>query len=137
MDKNSNARILILGDFNDLPSNISINSILTAKEFKCNSITGISQNDLFNLSFRIFQEGEGSYRYRSHWNMLDQIIVSGNLINGKLVHYKCNSFHIIKPPFMVEHNGRYEGYPLPTYGGRKYLGGYSDHFPVGATFLFN
>jgi len=135
--QNSNANILILGDFNDLPSNISINRILKAKELNCNSASGISKNNLYNLSLKLFREGKGSYKYRSHWNMLDQVIVSGNLINGNLASYKCSSFQIIKPPFMVEHGGRYEGYPLPTYGGRKYLGGYSDHFPVGAKFLFN
>ncbi len=48
--------------------------------------------------------------------------------------YKCNSFEIIKPEFMVEKTGKYIGTPLPTFGGRKYLGGYSDHFPVGAKF---
>jgi len=24
---------------------------------------------------------------------------------------------------------------MPTFGGRKYLGGYSDHIPVGAKFI--
>jgi len=28
------------------------------------------------------------------------------------------------------------GAPFPTYGGARYLGGYSDHFPVITKFIF-
>ena len=67
--------------------------------------------------------------------MLDQIIISNSLFDNQGIDYECSSFQIIKPEFMVEKGGKYDGYPFPTYGGRKYLGGYSDHFPVGATFI--
>ena len=39
-----------------------------------------------------------------------------------------------KPKYIVTHSGKYDGTPFPTYGGRRYLGGYSDHFPVIAKF---
>ena len=66
--------------------------------------------------------------------MLDQIIVSGSIITGNDINYICNSFEVYKPNFIVTQSGKYEGTPFPTYGGRKYLGGYSDHFPVIAKF---
>ncbi len=134
--KNENPRtnIIILGDFNDMPANISVNKILKASKFDCKNKE--TQNSyLLNLAYELFQKGEGSYKYRDHWNMLDQIIISNSLLDNNGIDYECDSFQIIKPDFMVEKGGKYDGYPFPTYGGRKYLGGYSDHFPVGATFI--
>jgi hypothetical protein len=69
--------------------------------------------------------------------MLDQIIVSGSLITGPKIKYICNSFEVYKPQAIVTQSGKYEGAPFPTYGGRRYLGGYSDHFPVMAKFEIN
>ena len=67
--------------------------------------------------------------------MLDQIILSGDLITNPVLKYICNSFEVYKPHYIVTRSGRYTGAAYPTYGGRRYLGGYSDHFPVIAKFL--
>lgn len=136
---NPNAKIIIIGDFNDEPTNISILETLNANPFKCDSIkTEYSFNtkdELFNTSYQDYEDGLGTYKYRDDWNMLDQIIISGDLIANKDFYYICNSFNIYKPNFMVTHSGKYKGTAFPTYGGRQYLGGYSDHFPVTAKFL--
>ena len=66
--------------------------------------------------------------------MLDQIIVSGSLIIGNDINYICNSFEVFKLDIIITKSGQYQGTPFPTYGGKKYLGGYSDHFPVKAKF---
>ncbi len=78
----------------------------------------------------------GTYKYRDHWNMLDQIIISKSFVDNKNFDYQCGSFEIIKPEFVLQNEGKYAGTSLPTYGGRKYLGGYSDHFAIGAKFIF-
>ncbi len=133
-----NANIFIIGDFNDDPVNVSILEALQAQPIKCDSIPldfeMNSEGELFNLSYYKFEEGEGSYKYRDTWNMLDQIIVSGSIITGNEIRYLCNSFEVYKPNYIVTQSGSYEGAPYPTYGGKKYLGGYSDHFPVIAKF---
>jgi hypothetical protein len=67
--------------------------------------------------------------------MLDQIIISNTMLNNSIFKYDCDSFEVLKPEFIIQQSGKYQGTPLPTYGGRKYLGGYSDHFPVGANFI--
>jgi endonuclease/exonuclease/phosphatase family metal-dependent hydrolase len=135
-DKNAN--IFIIGDFNDDPVNVSVLETLQAHPIKCDSLPADfemnSEAELFNLSYQSFEKGEGSFKYRDTWNMLDQIIVSGSIITGNDINYICNSFEVFKPKFIVTHSGKYEGTPYPTYGGRKYLGGYSDHFPVIAKF---
>ena len=130
---NQNSNIIILGDFNDLPSNISISEVLETNEVFCDRA---NNEDLYNLTYKKFKEGEGTYRYRDHWNMLDQIIISKGLLDRKNIDYVCNSFEIIKPEFVIQKSGKYKGTSMPTYGGRKYLGGYSDHFAVGARFSF-
>ncbi len=134
--KNPSAKIIILGDFNDEPNNLSILENLKAKPLLCEveSADKIStvddETDLFNLSYQKFSEGFGSYKFQDDWNMLDQIIVSRNLITGNSIIYICDSFEVYSPEFMVTKSGKYKGAPFPMYGGNRYLGGYSDHFPV-------
>lgn len=139
LSRNPDAFILIMGDFNDEPTNNSILNTLKAQPVLCDSIVkGITENyrgRLYNLAYDQYNKGIGSYKYREDWNMLDQIIVSGDMLDGDRIHYLCNSFNVYKPEFMVTKSGKYEGTPFPTYGGSKYLGGYSDHFPVTSEFI--
>jgi len=138
---NPNAKIIIIGDFNDEPTNLSILETLSANPFRCDSLniefSFNTKNELFNASYQAFEDGLGTYKYRGDWNMLDQIIISGDLITNPDFYYICNSFNIYKPSFMVTQSGKYEGTAFPTYGGRRYLGGYSDHFPVTAKFIIS
>ncbi len=76
----------------------------------------------------------GTYKYHDQWNMLDQIIISNNLLADGNIKYICGTFKVYKPEFLVEKSGKYKGTAFPTYGGKRYLGGYSDHFPVIAIF---
>ncbi|HEY6626010.1 MAG TPA: hypothetical protein VIZ21_03570 [Ignavibacteriaceae bacterium] len=132
------ANIFIIGDFNDDPVDVSVLETLVAHPVKCDSLNLDyeieSRNELYNLSYEAYEKGEGSYKYRDTWNMLDQIIVSESIVIGNDFNYICNSFQVFKPELIVTRSGQYEGTPFPTYGGRRYLGGYSDHFPVTAKF---
>lgn len=140
--KNLYSNIIIVGDFNDEPTNIAITEYLKAQPFICDSIvesdlTEDKSSDLFNLAYQSWSNGSGSFFYRDDFNMLDQIIVSKNLLVGNHINYICNSFEVYKPEIMVTHTGKFKGAPFPTYGGARYLGGYSDHFPVIAKFKIN
>ncbi len=141
LNKNPDALILIMGDFNDGPTNKSILNELKAQPVICDSVTSdLPENlpdDLYNLAYDSYNKGLGTYKYRDDWNMLDQIIVSNAMLTGNQINYICNSFEIYKPDFMVTHSGKYKGTPFPTYGGNRYLGGYSDHFPVTAKFIIS
>lgn len=141
-EKDRFAKIIIMGDLNDEPINNSILNHLKAKPIICDSIEMLQKNNsksdnsyLFNLAYRLYSIGEGSYKHKDDWNMLDQIIVSRELIIGKKLRYFCDSFQVYKPEFMITKTGKYMGTPFPTYGGNRYLGGYSDHFPVIAKFI--
>lgn len=139
LEQNPNSLILIMGDFNDEPANKSISNILKAQPLICDSttlkVTGNLSSDLYNTAYGLYKEGLGTYKYKDDWNMLDQIIVSSSLLKGNRMKYICNSFHIYEPDLIVTHSGKYKGTPFPTYGGNRYLGGYSDHFPVTAEFI--
>jgi len=130
LEFDQNANILLLGDFNDEPTNSSLVEVLKAVQFDCNNKTESPDSVLFNLAYQKCVEGEGSYLYRGDWNMLDQIIISKALIDN----FTCGSFEVYKPDFMVTRSGKFKGAAFPTYGSGKYLGGYSDHFPVIAKF---
>ena len=38
--------------------------------------------------------------------------------------------NVYKRPWMLQHGGKYDGWPLRTFAGKKYMNGYSDHLPV-------
>ena len=78
LNKNSNANIMLMGDFNDEPSNKSISEVLEAEK----EIKNVDAGELFNPMAEIEDRGEGSYRFRKFWDMLDQIMLSDNLLDG-------------------------------------------------------
>lgn len=136
----ANAKIFLIGDFNDEPTDISLLDYLKAEPLKCDSNNTLNlvedvETSLLNLSFDLYEKGIGSYKYKDDWNMLDQIIVTRELILDQTFRYICNSFEVYKPDYIVTQSGNYKDAPFPTYGGSRYLGGYSDHFPVIAKFL--
>ena len=103
---------LIMGDFNDYPSNESLDEILV-------------KDDLLNLMSTSQVSGLGSYNYRGNWDWLDQIIVSKEISSFKLI-----KFGAFKEDFMMYTNKKGEVYPNRSFGGNKWYGGYSDHLPV-------
>src|SRR5690606_33267903 len=105
---NKNSKIIIMGDFNDEPVNVSVLNTLKAQPFICDSIPlkkEITEPALYNLAFQAFQNGEGSYKFRDDWNMLDQIIVSTDLLIGESIQYECGSFEVYKPDFVLTKSG--------------------------------
>ncbi|MBI2418278.1 MAG: endonuclease/exonuclease/phosphatase family protein [Ignavibacteriales bacterium] len=129
--KNPLAKIVIIGDFNDEPENISIKDTLGAGLYTCDSVRQV--NVLRNVSWERKSKGEGSLKYRDNWNLLDQIIISKGLNKN----YICGSYTIFRPDYLIQKDGKYAGSPFPTYGGDKHLGGYSDHLAVFAKFVIN
>ena len=81
--------------------------------------------------------GYGTLAYGDAWNIFDNIVVSENLAKGsagkiKLQKAPGSKFYgnIFKQHYMIQKEGQYKGYPLRTYVGNNFQGGFSDHFPV-------
>lgn len=125
------AKILVAGDFNDLPENASIKEVLKAKPNP-----DYSKKELFNPAHELMTNGKGSYNYKGKWQMLDQILLSESWIKAKVgFKYVGRSMNVYAPEFMKQQqNNKYKGNPDRTYAGNNYLGGMSDHFPVYAQF---
>jgi predicted extracellular nuclease len=120
---NPEANILVMGDMNDEPSNRSLNEVLQAQR------PGTEDAALVNLMFPVHNNKEGSYNYRGNWNMLDNIIVSADLLDNNGFQCKEMQGFVFRDKWMeYENNGQIS--PNRTYGGPNYYGGVSDHFPV-------
>jgi hypothetical protein len=85
---------------------------------------------LFGPMEKLFKKGEGSLAYRDKWNLFDQIYMTANLVSTASDEYKFWKTGIFTPHYLIDTKGKYKGYPLRTYAGGSYIGGYSDHFPV-------
>jgi len=131
---NSHANIVIMGDFNDFPTNESMVSTLKAKPL----INPIATNCLYNLMYKLHRADKGSNKHLGNWGALDQMIVSGNLLNplNSICTSQSNA-HIFDADFLQEIDNTYLGkQPFRTYAGLKYKGGFSDHLPIYTDFWY-
>lgn len=109
--------VIIMGDFNDTPTDRSIQEGLGAK--CANTSTG-----LVDLMCVDQPTGHGSHQYDGHWDYLDQFIISGDLTT----HVK-EAKALWDDRLLFKHP-KYGLSPDKTYSGRSYKGGYSDHLPI-------
>jgi endonuclease/exonuclease/phosphatase family metal-dependent hydrolase len=135
MNVREKANIIIMGDLNDEPTNKSILNTLGAlpPEKDANPL------ELYNLFYKFAKQNNvGTYKYGRQWNVLDQIIVSGNLFDRKQnFHVLPETATIFQRDFMMEKDSSNGGKrPFKTYTGMKHTGGYSDHLPVYVDFQF-
>ena len=118
------AKIIIMGDLNDDPNSKSVKNYLMAKS----RVKEVSAGGLFNPMADYYRRGIGSNAYRDSWSLFDQIILSHGLLQSE--GYSYYKAYVFNKKFLVQPTGKYKGYPFRTFGGDKYQGGYSDHFPV-------
>ncbi|HOY32981.1 MAG TPA: endonuclease/exonuclease/phosphatase family protein [Bacteroidales bacterium] len=123
---NPNVKLIIMGDLNDNPNNASIAKHLNAK----GEINKITQGDLYNPMFGLFQDGIGSYAYRDSWDLYDQMILTSAFLGTDRNSYKLLKAKIFNEQFLKQKTGTFSGYPWRTAAGGQYLMGYSDHFPI-------
>ncbi len=132
MNREPDAKIIIMGDLNDEPTNRSVHEMLAANNKRKN----VNPRELYNLMYDMHNNGNvGSYFYRGTWNMLDNLIISQPLLNNKSgYHTDFDGGKIFRQEWMLYKDEKYkESVPNRTYGGPEYYGGISDHFPVYVT----
>ena len=116
-EEGEDAKIIVMGDFNDDPNDTSISEHLV-------------QNDFYNPMEQLLTRTEGTTSYRGRWNLFDQIIFSNNFHKYEKGKHAFAFSKIFNEEFLKVYRGRYKGKPFRTFAGGKYKGGYSDHFPV-------
>jgi predicted extracellular nuclease len=124
------ANIVIMGDFNDYPTNNSIRTGLQAQK-PAGSVNRRALYDLF-LAGEHQKSGHGSYKHKGEWGFLDQFIVSGSLLDSKnRIHTSPTRASEVRLPFLLTEDKSDGGKkPDRTYNGTTYNGGYSDHLPI-------
>ncbi len=131
--RDASTRVIMMGDMNDDPDNRSMTEGLGARMRRGDVAAG----DLYNPFAALYRAGWGTLAYDDSWNLFDQIVVSANMVLPDA------GFHLVSPPssprydaaifrmpYLFRRDGRFRGYPLRTYVGDTFQGGYSDHLPV-------
>ncbi|RCW30354.1 endonuclease/exonuclease/phosphatase family protein [Marinilabilia salmonicolor] len=118
------ARVIVMGDLNDDPVDVSVKKYLRA------GVTSqdVKSDSLFNATAPLFFQGRGTLCYRDFWNLFDQIIVTPNLTLEKSGRHHIVKTDIFDKQFVRQQEGDYSGYPYRTFVGNWYHGGFSDHF---------
>ena len=120
---NPEAKVIVMGDFNDGPYNKSFKKVLETKEKR----SEVKEKGLYNPMEKMAKDGLGTLAYRDAWDIFDQIYVTQPLINDNKATWHLWKARIYKKPFMIQSSGQYKGYPLRNTNGEP---GFSDHFPV-------
>ncbi len=112
----TNMKLVLMGDFNDTPTDSSITQILHHK-----FLNNQGQPEKIVLKYDK-DENPGTTVYTNvftNWYLFDQILISDGLISEK-------GLRVFKSSWLIN----YEGRPDRTYLGDYYNGGLSDHLPV-------
>ena len=124
-------KVVMMGDFNDDATDDSITEVLGAK----GDIRKLEPGDYYNPFINVLKAGYGTLAYQDAWNLFDNIVVSENLVAGDGLKIRKASpkarfyGNIFSRPYMIQQEGQYKGYPLRTFVGNNFQGGYSYHFP--------
>ncbi|MDL2227649.1 hypothetical protein LJC25_01285 [Bacteroidales bacterium OttesenSCG-928-K03] len=115
------AKIILMGDFNDDPDDVSIK-------------THLCGDKLINLMDELSRKSEiGTLKHGAVWSFFDQIIVTQNLLQSEdnRLYIKDSKAQIANFDFLFMDDLKFGGKKLfRTFNGAQYLGGFSDHLPV-------
>ena len=115
-----------MGDLNDNPTDHSIIETLGATGDAKKLHAGI----FFNPWVQFYERGIGTLANKDVWGLFDQILISHSFFDSTAHNWRFIKAGIYHQPFMTENTGRYKGYPMRTWDGNHYRGGFSDHFPT-------
>ncbi len=113
---NKDAKIIIMGDFNDNPTNKSVQHLVA--------------EGLYNPMQSLLDKGKGSLKHEKDWFLFDQILFSTNFRKPTINKHTFKYAEVFDKDFLKIHKGKNKGKPFRTYIWKWYQGGFSDHFPV-------
>jgi hypothetical protein len=120
------AKVFILGDLNDNPTDLSIKAGLkTEKNRKKVGLKGI-----YNPYENYFKDGLGTTAYRDAWSLFDQIMLTKPLLEKDFTSFRFYKANIYNKNYLTDNSGTYKGYPKRSFSYSGFTDGFSDHFPV-------
>lgn len=126
--KDPTTKLFAMGDFNDDPVSASLKTYLKAAQTPKDLS---AETPYLNLMYPLYKKGVASLAYQDAPNLFDQIIVSGNVVSDEVrKDYTIYKTEIFAPPYLITREGNWKGYPLRSWSGDTFTGGYSDHFPA-------
>ena len=126
MREDQNAKIIMMGDYNDYPDSKSVTNYLRAS----GDMKDLRDGEFFNPMYDLHKKGFGTNFYRDAPGVLDQMILTPALLPNGYDSYQFKNAKVHNKEFLKQHGGKYNGYPFRTFGSGVWMGGYSDHFPV-------
>lgn len=120
------AKVFIMGDLNDDPTNSSIKDVLKTQKDK----EKVTFKGIYNPYEAMFKNGIGTTAYRDAWSLFDQIMMTEPLLEKDFSTYRFYKAGIFNENFLTQKSGRFKGYPFRSFGYSGFTDGYSDHFPV-------
>ncbi|QCX54131.1 endonuclease [Elizabethkingia sp. JS20170427COW] len=120
LDINPKEKIIVMGDFNENPDNNHELNLIKGKSFDT-----ILRNPFIDL----YARGCFSTFYRDKGLLFDQILLSDSLFNQN-EGLEYSDSEVYNSPHLIDRSYKRKNLPFRTYAGTRYLGGYSDHFPV-------
>jgi len=127
---NPGAKVIVMGDLNDDPTDKSLVKSLKVKGSK----KDLNADEMYNPYVDFYKKGIGTTAYQDAWSLFDQVIVSPGWISDT-TGYNYYKARVFNEKFITEKSGKYKGYPQRTFSGDSYNFGYSDHFPVYLSFV--
>ena len=127
LQASANSDLLVMGDFNDLPSDRSVVEVLKATGERGRLVPG----QLLNSTWPVHLDKTiGTMKYRGEWMTFDQIVVSQGLLDRTGFSWAKPEACVFMRDYLLVREGRFRGNPFRTYAGQYYVGGYSDHLPI-------
>lgn len=120
------AKIFILGDLNDDPTNASVKEVLKAKS----DMKDVELKGIYNPMENLAKKGLGSNAYRDAWSLFDQIMFTKPLLERDFSSFRFYKAGIYNKQYLTNKKGRYKGYPKRSFADGNFTDGFSDHFPV-------
>ncbi|MBD0823542.1 endonuclease/exonuclease/phosphatase family protein [Aestuariibaculum marinum] len=123
---NPYAKVFIMGDLNDDPTNNSVKDVLKAEKNR----DKVKLKGIYNPYETYFKDGLGTTAYRDAWSLFDQILMTKPLLDDDYSSFRLYKAGIFNKNYLIGNKGRYKGYPLRSFANGSFTNGYSDHFPV-------
>ncbi|MBS1571828.1 MAG: endonuclease [Bacteroidetes bacterium] len=116
----SNEATILCGDFNENPNEDSLRKLENNKDGK---------NIFFNPFVKLFHKKNFSTYYHQDGLLFDQFLLSPQFTQVNFP-IKYEAAHVFNHQKLSSWDRKFQGRPFRTYVGSRYLGGYSDHYPV-------
>ena len=111
------AEIILVGDFNEDPDEMNVQSLKTI---------GLSSL----MEPMLGMPKKGTYVYRGEDLFYDQVIIHESLRDQEGLALVSNSTYILDLPKYRQQEGNYKHFPYRFWAGNNLLGGYSDHLAI-------